>query len=223
MMTLRHLVLVAGLALVAQPVLAADAPRGGGGGGGHPYPGAVTRGGGASGNYYRPAYGGRYPYSAGYRGGYYGRPPYYGGYRGGYYRRPPYYGGYYGSGFYGFGWPYYGAYRGGYYPGYTYAPGVVNDYDSPAPDDTAVVDSNGNGLTDADRGLVRLRLEVRPDDTSVYVDDQFQGSAREARMLHLPPGRHMIELVRPGFTTVVREVQAALGEALDVSVELQRP
>ena len=218
MMTLRHLVLVAGLALVAQPVPAVGAPRGFGGSGGYPHPGVVNRGGSAPGNYYRPAYVGRYPYPGGYRGGYYGRPPLYGGYRGGYYRRPPYYGG-----FYSFGWPYYGAYRGGYYPGYTYAPGVVNDYDNPAPDDTAVVDSNGNDLTDADKRLVRLRLEVRPDDTSVYVDDQFQGSAREARMLYLPPGRHMIELVRPGFTTVVREVQAALGEALDVSVELLRP
>jgi hypothetical protein len=244
MMTLRHLVLVAGLALVAQPVIAADRHRGGGGGhsnpgavtrggggGGHSYPGAVTRGGGGGRHYYRPSYGGRnsyyggyrgghygrYPYSSGYRGGYYGRYPYYGGYRGGYYGRYPYYGGYYGSG------PYYGAYWGGSYQSYSYPPGVVYDYDNAAPAETAVVDSNGNRPPDADSRLVRLRLEVRPDDTSVYVDDQFKGAARETRMLYLPPGSHKIELVRPGFTTEVREVLVALGETHDLSVELQRP
>ena len=44
-----------------------------------------------------------------------------------------------------------------------------------------------------------MRLEVRPEDASVYVDDRFRGTAREARSLRLNPGRHTIELVRPGF------------------------
>ena len=51
----------------------------------------------------------------------------------------------------------------------------------------------------------RVRLEVRPDDASVYVDDEFRGTARDARILNLPPGRHLIELVRPGFATERRE------------------
>jgi hypothetical protein len=181
-----------------------------GGGGGHSYRGAATRRGGGGRHYYRPAYGGRHSY-------YGGRSSYYGGYRGGYYGRYPYYGGYYGSE------PYYTAYWGSYYPSYYYAPGVVYDYNYAAPAETAVVASSGYRPRDTDSNLVRLRLEVRPDDTSVYVDDQFHGTARETRMLYLPPGSHKIELVRPGFTTEVREVLIALGETHDVSVELQRP
>ena len=69
----------------------------------------------------------------------------------------------------------------------------------------------------------RVRLEVRPDDTSVYVDDEFRGTAREARIMNLPPGRHMIELVRPGFAIERREVTVVSGESQDVLVELLRP
>ena len=221
MTTLKHLILVVGLALVAQPIVAEAAQRGGGGGaypgavsrggggGGGAYPGAMSRGGGAYGRYYRPPYGGRYPYNRGY----YGRYPY--------------------------SAVTVAATTGAIpttasacpisvptgaaiYPGYAYAPGVVYGYDE-APDETAVADSNVNRPPDADSSLVRFRIEVRPDDTSVYVNDEFQGLARETRVLYLPPGRHKIELLRPGFTTEVREVQAALGESQDVSVELQRP
>jgi hypothetical protein len=69
----------------------------------------------------------------------------------------------------------------------------------------------------------RVRLEVRPDDASVYVDDEFRGTAREARIMKLPPGRHVIELVRPGFATERREVTIVSGESQDVLVELRRP
>jgi hypothetical protein len=64
---------------------------------------------------------------------------------------------------------------------------------------------------------------VRPEDTSVYVDDEFRGSAREARVLALPPGRHTIELVRPGYVTERREMEIVDGESHDVLVEMQRP
>ena len=69
----------------------------------------------------------------------------------------------------------------------------------------------------------RVRLEVRPDDATVYVDDEFWGSARESRSIALRAGRHSIELVRPGFAVVRREVDVARGETSDVLVELQRP
>ena len=68
----------------------------------------------------------------------------------------------------------------------------------------------------------QVRLEVRPDDASVYVDDEFRGTACEARVLDLPPGRHAIELVRPGFAVERREVDVVKGERTDVLVELQR-
>jgi hypothetical protein len=69
----------------------------------------------------------------------------------------------------------------------------------------------------------RLRLSIRPDDASVYVDGAFRGSAREASELKLAPGRHRIEIVRPGFRTVEREVDVDPDDTTDVSVELERP
>jgi hypothetical protein len=69
----------------------------------------------------------------------------------------------------------------------------------------------------------RLRLSVRPDDASVYVDGAFRGSAREASELRLPPGRHRIEVVRPGYRTLEREVDIAPNETTDLNIELERP
>jgi hypothetical protein len=172
---------------------------------------------------YRPGYG----Y---YRGGhsyyrpYYGHRPYYG-YRP-YYPYYPYYS-YWPGVSLSFGWGYgstWPSYVGGYYgsPGYSvgvYAPDVAaGDDDSAAPPPPA---------RDAGRSYEgrsgRVRLEVRPDDTSVYVDDEFRGTAREARIMNLSPGRHRIELVRPGFAIEQREVTVVSGESQDVLVELLRP
>jgi hypothetical protein len=69
----------------------------------------------------------------------------------------------------------------------------------------------------------RLKLSVRPDDASIYVDGAFRGSAREASSLKVAPGRHRIEVVRPGYRTVEREVDVAPGETTDVTIELERP
>lgn len=69
----------------------------------------------------------------------------------------------------------------------------------------------------------QLRLEVRPDDASIYVDDEFRGTAREARQLTLAPGRHGIEIVRPGYATERHMVEIVKGERADLLVELRRP
>lgn len=238
----------AALALAAQPALAQRARTGGGGhpgGSGHPGAGhAVPRGGGGyyggggaqarhpqagTGSYYRG-------YHGGYYGGHYGRYPYYGYghypyYRYGYY---PYYG--HSSFYFGlsFGWPYY---YGGWwpyaYPAYGYYPGYYPPYygygygareappsaegEGPYRSERTCSALRGNG---GDTG--RVRLEVRPEDASVYVDDQFCGSAPEARFLTLAPGRHAIELVRPGFEVARREADVVTGETVDVLVELQQ-
>jgi len=68
-----------------------------------------------------------------------------------------------------------------------------------------------------------LALSVRPDDASVYVDGAFRGSAREAASLKLAPGRHRIEIVRPGYRTVEREVDIVPGEPTVLELELERP
>jgi hypothetical protein len=241
------------LALASQPALPqghrGGGSRGGPGGGsqgGHSgsavarHPSAGPRPGAAGGMHYgsRPGYAprgsvaeqrhpragtgyGYYPGHGYYRGGhsyyrpYYGYRPYY-----------PYYS-YWPSVSLSFGWGYgstWPYYVGGYYgsPGYSvgvYAPDVAaggDDGSAPPPP-----------ARDAGRSYEgrsgRVRLEVRPEDTSVYVDDEFRGTAREARIMNLSPGRHRIELVRPGFAIEQREVTVVSGESQDVLVELLRP
>jgi hypothetical protein len=67
-----------------------------------------------------------------------------------------------------------------------------------------------------------LRLSVRPDDASVYVDGSFSGSARELSRVDLPAGSHRVEIVRPGYRTYDRDVDVPSGEAIDLSIELER-
>jgi hypothetical protein len=69
----------------------------------------------------------------------------------------------------------------------------------------------------------RLDLTVRPEDASVYVDGAFRGSAREASTLKLAPGRHRIEIVRPGYRTHEQQVDIAPGETTELKVDLERP
>ncbi|MBK5256368.1 MAG: PEGA domain-containing protein [Vicinamibacteria bacterium] len=57
---------------------------------------------------------------------------------------------------------------------------------------------------DAARG--ELLLDVQPLDASVYVDGEFYGKASQVTRLDLPAGRHRVEVVRPGYKTVEKEV-----------------
>ena len=172
-----------------------------------------------------------YGYHSGYgyyNGGHSYYRPYYG-YRP-YYSYYPYYSSYwpgvslsFGWGYgYGSSWPYYAdsSYESPGYPVGVYTPPYV----APGGDDSGTPPPPAR---DAERSYEgrsgRVRLEVRPDDASVYVDDEFRGTAREARIMNLPPGRHMIELVRPGFAIERREVTVVIGESQDILVELLRP
>jgi hypothetical protein len=176
------------------------------------------------GGYYRPYSHGRY-----YRGYY---RPYYYGYGG-------YYGGYYGpyASFY-FGWPY--SYASGWWPygwvgGYDYdeapraavAPEDRADDRAEADDDAVAAEQPPARPTerrsDSSLDAGRLRLEVRPDDAAVYVDDEFWGNAHETKVITLRSGRHTVELVRPGFEVERREVDVVRGRTSDVLVELTRP
>lgn len=67
-----------------------------------------------------------------------------------------------------------------------------------------------------------LRLDVQPPDASVYVDGDFKGTARQIRGLSLPAGRHRVEIVRPGFRTVERDVEIRPGQTTDLEVSLDR-
>jgi hypothetical protein len=73
--------------------------------------------------------------------------------------------------------------------------------------------------TSGDAGI--LRLEVQPTDASIYVDGAFRGTGR-MRSLRLPAGRHRIEVVRPGYRTLEREVEIEPGGEVEVRFELDR-
>lgn len=68
----------------------------------------------------------------------------------------------------------------------------------------------------------RLRLAIRPDDASVYVDGTFRGTAREVREIELPPGSHRVEVVRPGFRTEERDVEIDASRSRELDLELER-
>jgi hypothetical protein len=68
-----------------------------------------------------------------------------------------------------------------------------------------------------------LRLVVRPTDASVYVDGEFRGSGAEAGSLVLAPGRHRIEVVRPGYRTQDRAVEVGPHSSTELTIELERP
>jgi hypothetical protein len=69
----------------------------------------------------------------------------------------------------------------------------------------------------------KLQLSVQPEDASVYVDGAFRGSGREASSMRLAPGRHRIEVVRPGFRTAESDVDVPAGEPTRLKVILDRP
>jgi hypothetical protein len=243
------LAVTAALALAVQPAQArssraAGGRPGGGGrsGGSHAVPrggspGYSPRGGSAEARHPRAGTG---SYGYGYHpyyGGHSYRPYYHGGYYGGHYGG--YYGGYYGnyrpypyaSLDFGFSWPYYSGWwpygwagdSSAYYAPYSYTPYYAYGYDNSATDRPSSDSGYGVRPPAAGRNAGRVRLEVRPDDASVYVDDEFWGNARETKFLTLRSGRHAIELVRPGFEVARREVDVVAGETSDVLVELQHP
>ena len=67
-----------------------------------------------------------------------------------------------------------------------------------------------------------VRIQVSPRDASVYVDGEFRGSGRDATSLRLRPGRHRIEIVRPGFRTLEREIDVQAGRSADLEFDLEK-
>ncbi|PYQ42343.1 MAG: hypothetical protein DMF77_13135 [Acidobacteria bacterium] len=146
------------------------------------------------------------------------------GYGRGYYSRYPYGYGYYPYGwggldlaFYLGGYPYFGGYDAPYDIGYVsdepyWSGGSARDedyYDRDDPRD----DARAEGAA--------LRLIVVPDDASVWIDGAFRGVARG--LVRLAPGRHEVEVVRPGFRTATREIAVHPGTTASLRIELERP
>jgi hypothetical protein len=161
---------------------------------------------------------GGYPY--GHR--YHGRYPYYGHYRPyGYYPYRGYYS-YPGYGLPGLGLSFF---FGGGYP----APYYTSPYYYAAPPSSGVAYYGGAGggyapapaPEPADAAV--LLLEIVPEDASVWIDGEFAGPARELGRVTVPPGRHHIEVVRPGFRSHAEEVDLQPESVSTLRIELQRP
>lgn len=73
-----------------------------------------------------------------------------------------------------------------------------------------------------DADAASVRLDLRPADASVYVDGEFRGAGRRVETLRLAPGRHRLEVVRPGYRTVEREIDVRAGEETRVQIDLGR-
>jgi hypothetical protein len=73
-------------------------------------------------------------------------------------------------------------------------------------------------------GQGRVRLEVEPDDASIYLDGQFVGTAQDLAQLRrgllVEPGKHNVAVVRPGRESEEREFEVEAGEELDLEIEL---
>ena len=69
-----------------------------------------------------------------------------------------------------------------------------------------------------------LVLDIEPSDAAVYLDGRLLGSARELRSLHsallIDPGKHVLEVVRPGYDSETERFEAKAGEEVEVEIEL---
>ena len=70
-----------------------------------------------------------------------------------------------------------------------------------------------------------VRFQVLPPDAAVYLDGRFLGNGHELARLHddlvVAPGRHALEVVRPGYEAERREFTLEPGEVRVVDVKLQ--
>jgi hypothetical protein len=71
----------------------------------------------------------------------------------------------------------------------------------------------------------RLRLDIEPEDASVYLDGRFVGTGTDLSQMRngLPvtPGAHRLAIVRPGRKAEEREFQVKAGEEVELEVELE--
>jgi PEGA domain len=69
-------------------------------------------------------------------------------------------------------------------------------------------------------------FDVSPEDAVVYVDDEYEGTAADLNALEnglrVPPGEHVVTVLRPGFHDSTVTVETRAGKSTDVDVELTR-
>lgn len=95
----------------------------------------------------------------------------------------------------------------------------------PAPSAEAPSAERQEAASPAAAAPARLRLVVAPGDASVYLDGHFLGRGDELAGLSsgliLEPGRHLLEVVRPGHELETVEFEAGAGETVELEVKLR--
>lgn len=88
---------------------------------------------------------------------------------------------------------------------------------APAPDRDSTAPPSGDSAA-------RLRLDVTPDDASVYLDGNFLGTASELEGLSaglvVAPGSHKLEVVRPGYVAEDLDFEGTPGREVQLKVSL---
>ena len=71
-----------------------------------------------------------------------------------------------------------------------------------------------------------LVFDVSPEDAVIYVDDEYEGTAADLNELEhglrVPPGEHVVTVLRPGFHDSIVTVETRAGKSTDVDVDLIR-
>jgi hypothetical protein len=67
-----------------------------------------------------------------------------------------------------------------------------------------------------------LKLMVKPADAAVYIDGVFRGNADDVEEVDLAPGKHRVEVARPGYVTDQRELTLSSGQSVEQRIELGR-
>jgi len=84
--------------------------------------------------------------------------------------------------------------------------------------------SNGAVPPPSGDNAARVRLDVTPDDASVYLDGNFLGTAAELEGLSaglvVAPGSHKLEVVRPGYEAEDLDFEGTPGREVQLKVSL---
>ena len=104
---------------------------------------------------------------------------------------------------------------------YAEAAGVIDEYLRRARDLTPERRQEVTRMLTSLRGFIaHLRVRVTPVDATVALDGEPVDRARLAGSLAVNPGRHVVTVQRPGFTTRAEPVVVASGETREVTVAL---
>jgi PEGA domain len=92
-------------------------------------------------------------------------------------------------------------------------------------------DGDPEDVTDAPPARVArsdsaLVFDISPEDAVVYVDDEYEGTAADLNALEdglrVPPGEHVVTVLRPGFHDSIQTVETRAGKSTNIDVDLTR-